>query len=72
MSTRIKVESDGEISIFRTEANILADLWTEEFKQDFNISERAIPLVNGVEATLSTEIQEDDTVSYQLTKTSKS
>jgi len=70
---RIKVTDGNETSIYRTSASTVGELFEQdEFREDFNISTRAVPTINGVIVDGDTELTQDVLVGSQLTASSKS
>jgi len=73
MTTRIKIEDGQETSIYRTSAQTIGELFADsDFREDFNVSTRALPTVNGSVVDGETEIAEDMTIGWQLGASSKS
>jgi hypothetical protein len=73
MSTRITVKSNGEETLYRTNAKTIGELFSDnEFLEDFGISPRAYPLLNGEQVGPGTELIEDIVVSSAIGASSKS
>lgn len=68
----IKVNNGVSTQIVETEAETIGELFTSEFREDFNISNTGRPTVNGVAVDESTPITGDITVGYINGASSKS
>lgn len=68
----IKVNNGVQTQIVQTEANTIGELFTQQFREDFNISRTGNPTVNGVAVSNDTEINSDMTVGYINGASSKS
>jgi hypothetical protein len=70
---RINVQSNGNTSPYRTSANTVGELFADRgFREDFNISDRAQPMVNDQNVDGDRRLNEGDTVSYFVGPSSKS
>ena len=68
----IKVNNGISTQVIETEAATIDELFTNEFREDFNISSSGKPTINGAAGSGDTPIQADVTVGFINGASSKS
>jgi hypothetical protein len=68
----IKVNNGISTQVIETEAATIDELFTNEFREDFNISSSGKPTINGAAVSGDTPIQADVTVGFINGASSKS
>lgn len=68
----IKLNNGQQTQIIETHANTVGELFTDEFREDFNISSTGRPTVNNVAVPNDTPLHSNVTVGFMNGASSKS
>lgn len=64
MNKFIKVNNGMTLQVIQTAARTIGELFTNQFREDFNISSTGKPTIGGVVVSHDTQLNADDTVGY--------
>ena len=68
----IRVNNGRTIQVIETTAETIGDLFSAEFREDFNISQNARPTINNIVVDNNTPITPDALIGFEIGASAKS